>query len=347
TSNIQHSTSREHPTTNHQTNERHPTSTRHWNLKFGASLVLGAWCLALPLCGTVFAQGTAFTYQGRLNSSGAPASGTYNLTFSLFNVNSGGVPVAGPVTNNAVAVSNGLFTVLIDFGSAVFTGANYWLQIGVESNGISSFTTLTPRQQLTPTPYAIFANTSSNLSGTVGNSQLANSSITVNAGTGLSGGGAVALGGSTTLNNAGVLSVTGNADITAATVGGAVTLGDTATSADTASTLVKRDGSGNFSAGNVTLDGTLTFPDVALTPVVINSGSTLLMSVDTNYDLFLGLGAGPGVSGSGNTGVGLDALNQAIGSDNTAVGLQTLFNNSGGSYNTAVGAGALQFNSSG
>ena len=157
TSNIQHSTSREHPTTNHQTNERHPTSTRHWNLKFGASLVLGAWCLALPLCGTVFAQGTAFTYQGRLNSSGAPASGTYNLTFSLFNVNSGGVPVAGPVTNNAVAVSNGLFTVLIDFGSAVFTGANYWLQIGVESNGISSFTTLTPRQQLTPAPYAIFA----------------------------------------------------------------------------------------------------------------------------------------------------------------------------------------------
>src|SRR5208282_2628408 len=260
TSNIQHSTSREHPTTNHQTNERHPTSTRHWNLKFGASLVLGAWCLALPLCGTVFAQGTAFTYQGRLNSSGAPASGTYNLTFSLFNVNSGGVPVAGPVTNNAVAVSNGLFTVLIDFGSAVFTGANYWLQIGVESNGISSFTTLTPRQQLTPTPYAIFANTSSNLSGTVGNSQLANSSITINAGAGLSGGGAVALGGSTTLNNAGVTSLTGGGGVTVSASSGSVTLGSTATSADTANAIVSRDGSGNFSTATLSLDGNLKLP---------------------------------------------------------------------------------------
>src|SRR5208282_678800 len=178
-------------------------------------------------------------------------------------------------------VTNGLFTVLIGFGPGVFTGANYWLQIGVESNGISSFTTLTPRQELTPTPYAIFANTSSNLSGTVsaaqlngpvGNSQLANSSITVNAGAGLGGGGVVALGGSTTLNNAGVLSVTGNADITAATVGGAVTLGDTASSADTPNLIVKRDGSGNFSTATISLDGNLNLPATTATAGVIYSG---------------------------------------------------------------------------
>jgi hypothetical protein len=45
------------------------------------------------------------------------------------------------------------------------------------------------------------------LSGSLNNAQLANSGLTVAAGTGLSGGGTVALGGSTTLNNAGVLSV--------------------------------------------------------------------------------------------------------------------------------------------
>jgi hypothetical protein len=50
--------------------------------------------------------------------------------------------------------------------------------------------------------------------GGVTNAMLANSSLTVKAGTGLSGGGAVALGGSTTLNNAGVLSVTTGAGIT-------------------------------------------------------------------------------------------------------------------------------------
>ena len=51
----------------------------------------------------VLAQGTAFTYQGQLQNNGSPASGTYNLTFSLFNTNTGGVAIAGPVTNNAVS----------------------------------------------------------------------------------------------------------------------------------------------------------------------------------------------------------------------------------------------------
>ena len=88
---------------------------------------------------TAFAQGTAFTYQGQLQNNGSLASGTYNLTFSLFNTNTSGVPIAGPVTNNAVVVTNGLFTVLIDFGPGVFTGATNWLEIGVETNGAQQF----------------------------------------------------------------------------------------------------------------------------------------------------------------------------------------------------------------
>ena len=121
---------------------------------------------------TAHAQGTAFTYQGRLNSGGSPAGGTYNLTFSLFNTNTSGVSIAGPVTNNAVSVTNGLFTVLVDFGPAVFTGATNWLEIAVETNGATPFTTLVPRQQITPTPYAILAGTASGLSGTLLASQL-------------------------------------------------------------------------------------------------------------------------------------------------------------------------------
>ena len=118
------------------------------------------------------AQGTAFTYQGQLQNNGSPASGTYNLTFSLFNISSGGSVVAGPVTTNGVIVTNGLFTVLVDFGPGVFTGQTNWLAIGVETNGVSSFTTLNPRQELTPTPYAILANTASNLLGTLPAAQL-------------------------------------------------------------------------------------------------------------------------------------------------------------------------------
>ena len=202
-----------------------------------------------------FAQGTAFNYQGQLSVGTNPANGSYDLTFTVYGAVTGGSPVAGPATNSATSVSNGLFTVALDFGSSPFSaGAQRWLEIAARTNGAPGFTTLSPRQKILATPYAI---TAGNFTGTVANGQLANNSITVNAGAGLGGGGTVALGGSTTLNNAGVLAVTGNSDITATTIGGAVTLGDTATDADTPGTIVKRDGSGNFSAANIFLDENL------------------------------------------------------------------------------------------
>jgi hypothetical protein len=117
---------------------------------------------------TAFAQGTAFTYQGHLNSGTNPANGSYDLAFSLFNASTGGSSLAGPVTNTAVAVSDGLFTIMVDFGAGVFTGGSNWLNIGVRTNGSGAFTSLTPRQQLTPTPYAIFAE-SANAAGLIGN----------------------------------------------------------------------------------------------------------------------------------------------------------------------------------
>jgi hypothetical protein len=75
--------------------------------------------------------------------------------------------VAGPLTNSLTAVSNGLFTVSLDFGAGVFAGADRWLEIGVRTNGGGAFTMLTPRQALTPTPYAIHAG-STDAGGIVG-----------------------------------------------------------------------------------------------------------------------------------------------------------------------------------
>jgi hypothetical protein len=138
------------------------------------------------------AQGTAFTYQGRLNDGGAPATGTYDLQFALFSVSSGGSAVAGPVTNSGVAVSNGLFSVVLDFGSLPFsTGAQRWLELGARTNGGGAFTALGPRQQLTATPYAI---TAGNLTGTLPNAGLSGTYTTPvvlsNAGNAFSGSGA-------------------------------------------------------------------------------------------------------------------------------------------------------------
>jgi hypothetical protein len=122
---------------------------------------------------TMFAQGTAFTYQGRLNDGANPANGTYDLRFAIYDsTNNLGVLIAGPITSPATGVTNGLFTVTLDFGTGVFTGPNRWLDLGVRTNGAVNFIGLTPRQPLTPTPYAIFANTSSNVSGIIANSSL-------------------------------------------------------------------------------------------------------------------------------------------------------------------------------
>jgi hypothetical protein len=103
------------------------------------------------------AQGTAFTYQGRLDNGTSTATGSYDLTFSVFDADTAGNQVGVTLTNTAVGVSNGLFTVTLDFGAGVFDGTARWLEIGVATNGDSNFATLSPRQPVTPTPYAIYS----------------------------------------------------------------------------------------------------------------------------------------------------------------------------------------------
>jgi hypothetical protein len=111
---------------------------------------------------TLHAQGTAFTYQGRLNDGGSPANGSYDLQFALFDAATGGHQVGGAVTNLAVGVTNGLFTTTTDFGPGIFTGSALWLQIGVETNGGGgNFILLNKLQPITPTPYAIYSSSAS------------------------------------------------------------------------------------------------------------------------------------------------------------------------------------------
>ncbi len=102
------------------------------------------------------AQGTAFVYQGQLQNEGGPANGVYDFSFQVFNASSGGTPVGNTLTNVGVGVTNGLFATTLDFGP-VFTGATLWLSIGVRTNGPTSFAALSPLQQISPTPYAIFS----------------------------------------------------------------------------------------------------------------------------------------------------------------------------------------------
>ena len=131
--------------------------------------------LSLFVCGgalNLFAQGTAFNYQGRLNVAGSPANGSYDLRFAVYDAVTNGNLASVWLTNAAVVVSNGLFSATLNFGNGIFTGTNYWLDIAVRPTGETNFIALWPRQPVLPVPYAIFATTASNVLGTVSAAQL-------------------------------------------------------------------------------------------------------------------------------------------------------------------------------
>lgn len=104
--------------------------------------------------------GTSFTYQGQLQDGGSPATGVYDFQFQLYDAVSGGASAGGPLAVDDVTVSDGIFTVELDFGSSAFNGDARWLEIGVRpGSSTGSYTTLTPRQPLTAVPYALNAAT--------------------------------------------------------------------------------------------------------------------------------------------------------------------------------------------
>lgn len=119
-----------------------------------------AWMFSAPVA---WAQTSAFTYQGTLNDAGTPANGNYDLQFKLFDALSIGAQQGATVTLEDIAVTNGLFTVQLDFGAAAFPGAARWLEISVRPGASTgAFTWLVPRQPITTVPYTVRSLTAAN-----------------------------------------------------------------------------------------------------------------------------------------------------------------------------------------
>src|SRR5688572_5134253 len=94
--------------------------------------------LALLLCAqAAFAQGSVFTYQGKLTDAGNPANGTYEMQFKLFDTADVGTGAqqGDTVALPTVQVSAGIFTVPLDFTAAVFNGEPRYLEISVRPAG--------------------------------------------------------------------------------------------------------------------------------------------------------------------------------------------------------------------
>lgn len=103
-------------------------------------------------------MGTSFTYQGRLIDTDAAADGKYDFSFKIFDSPSSGGSIGLDVLKNDVDVIDGYFTVTLDFGSEVFAGDGVWLETSVRPGDSEDvYTTLSPRQTITPTPYATYA----------------------------------------------------------------------------------------------------------------------------------------------------------------------------------------------
>jgi len=96
-------------------------------------------------------------YQGRLldPTTGDPKpDGSYSMSFSIYDVSTGGTALWSETKN--VEVKSGLFNAILgdvtSLPAGIFTGQDLWLGIKVGADPETS-----PRQQLLPMPYAIYA----------------------------------------------------------------------------------------------------------------------------------------------------------------------------------------------
>lgn len=117
---------------------------------------------AVSLLTHYHAWAVPFTFQGELRDGGTAVNGVYDMQFSLFSVATGGTKIGDSLCADNVIVTNGRFTVVLDFGDA-FDGSDRFLGIGLRADtGLacdvsSGFATFTQRAQVTNAPHAGFA----------------------------------------------------------------------------------------------------------------------------------------------------------------------------------------------
>jgi hypothetical protein len=269
--------------------------------------------------------GTGFTYQGRLVDGGSPAEGSYDLRFIVYDASVGGAQVGAALTNSAVHIADGLFTAPLDFGSNVFAGDPRWLEISVRTNGGGLFFTLSPRQLLAPAPYALFAPRA---------------------------GAAVSAGSAESAGSAGIFTAPLAGDVTGpqaatvvAAVGGqpandvanAAATVNAATSANSPGTIVKRDGTGGFSAGSINA-ASYSGNGAALTGLnAANLASGIVPDARLGANLAR-LDSSPKFTGTVTAGGDVIGARLKIGTGHRLEGIEASI--AGGSANTNLGGGS-------
>jgi|RhiMetdeSRZDD1v2_1073273.scaffolds.fasta_scaffold79297_3 hypothetical protein len=282
------------------------------------SLLALVW---FPAAGTVFGQHgnvtsqgvavatptTAFTYQARLTDAGLPANGAYDLEFNLYASLEGGAAIETR-TRLGVVVTDGVFTVQLDFTPAAFGGQERFLEIAVKiTGGPNPFTTLNPRQQITSAPYSIRSQSAATSDSSINSLQL---------------GGVAA--------NQYVLT-------------GDSRLSDDRTplpgSIDYIQNRTTQQSSTNFNvSGNGILGGTLSAVGAINTDTQYTIGNISVLKIGGPTNIYAGIGIGG--FGTNNAFFGMSAGNTNLGSNNTFVGQGAGASNTTGGNNTFIGQNA-------
>lgn len=122
------------------------------------SALMAGYLTVLVRCESIVAS-VSFTYQGRIAAAGQPASGEFDLEFTLFDDAESGAAL-GVSSHTNVMVSDGLFSVVLQLpvSSDAFGEGPRYLEIGLRpSNSAEGFQRLAPRQLLTSVPSAGYA----------------------------------------------------------------------------------------------------------------------------------------------------------------------------------------------
>jgi len=340
-----------------------------------------ALAASLAITQPAAAVGTAFTYQGRIAQTGSAVNGVLDLQFQVFDLAAAGSPVGALIALNDVPVSDGLFTVTLDFGALVFTRNRRWLQIGVSPNFPgTAYTLLNPRQELTPTPNALYATNSttadlldgldSTAFSLVGHSHAANT-ITgiaapavvfgVGAGTGLTGDpvnfsfdtavNALNVTGFYRIGGSAVVRVSAPLDNTyLGLAGNATTTGSANTGVGEGALLAANNVDQNTAVGFRALASTIGDPAPVPNGLFGDFNTAIgksALELNTNgfANTAVGTGAlGANLTGFVNTAVGAGALAVNTASANVAVGASALTRNTSGGDNTALGTNSLANN---
>jgi hypothetical protein len=111
-------------------------------------------CLTTGAHAQVFS--TAFSYQGELRVQGQAASGLYDLQLTAYAGPASTMALGAPVLIEDLSITDGLFSTSVDFGNSVFLGDPVYLQVAIRPGASTgSFQTLSPRQPILATPYAL------------------------------------------------------------------------------------------------------------------------------------------------------------------------------------------------